>query len=165
MFRLVHWAAAERRFDFAEMALFDWQWRQRFGAYPSAAMSADLHSQRTAIDSQDHHWGSLLHGGALTPAVGVILAQSLAVAGRCLSQSLCHSPHTHSADGNSQEQMRQPCRQFVWRHYSQQSQPPSQGTTNAAWLLTKKIQQGLLFLITTRTTVPCRGGVQSPPVR
>ena len=96
-------------FDLAEMALLHHrQGGQWFHAYPPAAVRADLHSQRATIDSQDHRRRRLLYRSTLTPAVGVILAQGLAVAGCRLSPSLCHPPHTHGADRDPQEQLCQP---------------------------------------------------------
>jgi hypothetical protein len=50
----------------------------------------------------------------------VILAQSLAVVGRRLSQWLRHLPRTRSADRDFQEQLCQPYRQFIRRHSGEQ---------------------------------------------
>src|ERR1017187_600092 len=85
--------------DLAEMALFDnRQSGQSCSACPPAAVSAHLHSQRATVDSQDHRRRSMIYRSTFTAAVGVILAQSLAVAGRRPPQSLHHPPPTHGAD-------------------------------------------------------------------
>ena len=148
------------------MAFFDnRQGGQGIRAHPSAAVSADLHSQGATVDSQNHRRRRLLHRSTFTPAVGVVLAQGFTVIGRRLAQSLCHPPHPHGADGHAQQQLRQPRRQFVGRHGGQQSQPAGQRATNAPRFYAQKIQQGPPFLLARRAPVPRRRGMQPPPMR
>jgi hypothetical protein len=91
-------------FDLAEMTLFDNRQGGQWGsAYPPTTVRADLHSQRATVYSQDHRRRSMVYRSSFTSAVGVILAQGLAVAGRRLSQSLRQPPHTHGADRDPQE--------------------------------------------------------------
>jgi hypothetical protein len=113
---------------------------QGFALSAAAPCGPHLHSQATAVHTQHYGWRSLPGRRTGAAAVRMILAQRLTVACRRLAQTLRHPPDAHGADGDTEQQPSQPCRQWVGRHGGQQSQQAGQRAADAAGFYAQQIQ-------------------------